>query len=48
MGEKGNWLRARPRPSVFSSVFPELPCTKAGALWERDLGGALKILEFVL
>ena len=47
---KGNWpgTRPRPRPSVSPPVRPQLRGTEAGALWERDLPGALKVLEFVV
>ena len=47
---KVNWpgTRPRPRPSVSPPVRPQLRGTEAGALWERDLPGALKVLEFVV
>lgn len=45
---KGSWLGTRPRLSVSPPVRPQLRGTEAGALWKRNLPGALKVLEFVL
>ena len=45
---KGSWPGTRPRPSLSPPVRPQLRGTEAGALWERDLPGALKVLEFVV